>query len=576
MTNIPIFADEFDIRHLVRNNETSAVAHILTTTPNPVYLKERVAENRSNDTFNQYFLDAMPDSMADIGRTDDVMPLSSILVSSLWNRNDDIFLGSDLIKASKTGQFKPINWQHHGSETRGNEIIGVMIDTQLFSGDIDNLQEFSDADIDEFQDDLNGLIHIKQDGLIWSSYFPSYAAKIEKGIQNNNLFVSMECFFGNFGYGIRTSEDELIKLIDRNEDNASLSKHLKCFGGKGTIVIDNNEFLIGRWLRDINFSGQGIVDKPANKQGDKVLSIIIGAKHLNKKRKKSKKTNVYSGDFIPVAYTTNDNVQTFTMDFDATNIPNSNIKTKFVYKSVDKLSINGDSSNMNPEDLTAEINKLQNEITKVRNERDEAIKRATMSENQEAQVEIDGLKSDLQTSIEDGENLTKEMEALRLEINKVDDFKEEIVALTKQKEKIESELSDIRAIEIARERKDILSKAGNIDLGYSLEQLAEMSDETFEAVKTTVEKLSKAGVSGEVKLTDQNVSSESKSTDQGVSGETKLTEASETDATDDADDALKDAESDEADLLLAGVSDEVNERLVARTLVRNLAMQKEN
>jgi hypothetical protein len=208
--------------------------------------------------------------------TDDVTTLSSILVSDIWNANDDVFTSEEILSRYSTAKFKPINWMHKGSEDTENENIGVMLETTLVEGDVPevNIIKAEDASCSDPRA-CSGKIHVKQDGIIWSGYFPTYAQKIKKGIQDGKLFVSMECFFEDFGYALRNSEDSEIIFLDRTDANSKMSKDLIAFGGKGTTQYKGQKYQIGRWLKKITFSGQGVVYEPANKKKNKIYSIIF-------------------------------------------------------------------------------------------------------------------------------------------------------------------------------------------------------------------------------------------------------------------------------------------------------------
>jgi len=209
--------------------------------------------------------------------TDDVTAISSILVTDIWNANNDVFTSEEILNRYETAKFKPINWMHKGSEDTENENIGVMLDTTLVYGDIPEINIIKGSE-DIQCDDLrscSGKVHIKQDGIIWSGYFPTYASKINKGIKNGTLFVSMECFFDDFGYALRKNEDSPVIFIDRTSTNSKMSKDLTAFGGSGFTKHDGQKYQIGRWLKKITFSGQGVVYEPANKTKNKINSIIF-------------------------------------------------------------------------------------------------------------------------------------------------------------------------------------------------------------------------------------------------------------------------------------------------------------
>ncbi len=69
----------------------------------------------------------------------------------------------------------------------------------------------------------------------------------------------MECLFPSFDYALRNSEGDT-KIVAREEASAFLSKHLRSYGGTGKY----EGYEVGRLLRNISFSGKGLVSKPAN------------------------------------------------------------------------------------------------------------------------------------------------------------------------------------------------------------------------------------------------------------------------------------------------------------------------
>jgi uncharacterized coiled-coil protein SlyX len=88
-------------------------------------------------------------------------------------------------------------------------------------------------------------------------------AEIEEG----KWFVSMECLFAGFDYALLDGKGNA-KLLERNEGSAFLTKHLRAYGGDG----EYEGYKIGRSLREISFSGKGLVSKPANPR-----SVILDA-----------------------------------------------------------------------------------------------------------------------------------------------------------------------------------------------------------------------------------------------------------------------------------------------------------
>ena len=84
-------------------------------------------------------------------------------------------------------------------------------------------------------------------------------SKIVEEIEDGKWFVSMECLFPDFDYAL-AKEDGTTSVISRNEASAFLTKHLRSYGGSGKY----QDYSVGRLLRNLSFSGKGLVSKPAN------------------------------------------------------------------------------------------------------------------------------------------------------------------------------------------------------------------------------------------------------------------------------------------------------------------------
>jgi hypothetical protein len=116
-------------------------------------------------------------------------------------------------------------------------------------------------------------------------------------IENGTKYVSMECFFNNFDYGLINQSTGEYRVLNRNEDTAYLTKYLRSYGGKGE--FENHK--IGRVLRNITFSGKGFVDKPAN-----IDSIIFIKNNVDtEKNQENKKIGVFDNQ-TDSHYTEND------------------------------------------------------------------------------------------------------------------------------------------------------------------------------------------------------------------------------------------------------------------------------
>ncbi len=69
----------------------------------------------------------------------------------------------------------------------------------------------------------------------------------------------MECLFPNFDYAL-VDKDGGTRVVPREESSAFLTKHLRSYGGSGKY----EDYRVGRLLRNLSFSGKGLVSKPAN------------------------------------------------------------------------------------------------------------------------------------------------------------------------------------------------------------------------------------------------------------------------------------------------------------------------
>lgn len=185
--------------------------------------------------------------------TKDLFPINSILVSSVWNANDDVFVKEELWKARHTPVNHPVNMEHDQ-----DEIVGHM--TEVWA--VDDHGNLIPEDTDEA--DLPSIFSLANKSIIYTHWFSeerlSRINQLIADINNNEMYVSMECIFDNFDYALSGKGEYTI--IKRSEETAFLSEHLRCFGGRGIY----NDYRIGRVLRNITFIGKGFTKDPANKR----------------------------------------------------------------------------------------------------------------------------------------------------------------------------------------------------------------------------------------------------------------------------------------------------------------------
>lgn len=188
----------------------------------------------------------------------DLHYLKSLLVSTTWNKNDDIFLPSETWAARATPVDKPINDEH-----AQGEIVGHMTSSLPVDDDRKVIAE------DIALEDLPPKFHLVTGGVLYKYWDdPKHQERMDlilAEIADKKRFVSMECLLRGFDYALKAS-DGTFRVVARNQATAHLTKHLRLFGGKGEWEGQK----LGRVLRNFVFSGKGLVKKPAN-----VESIIF-------------------------------------------------------------------------------------------------------------------------------------------------------------------------------------------------------------------------------------------------------------------------------------------------------------
>ena len=194
---------------------------------NLVVANEAVAENK--DQFDLYYL-------------------NSVLVSTGWNKNDDVFHPQETWAAKDTPVDKQFNFMHDESD-----IIGHITGSLVVDQDGTEISDTSNAE----------KFDIITSAVIYNSWtdpeLKERMTKIISEIEEGKWFVSMECLFNDFDYAVITPDDEH-KVIARDDASAFLTKHLRAYGGSGKY----EGYTVGRLLRNIAFSGKGLVSNPAN------------------------------------------------------------------------------------------------------------------------------------------------------------------------------------------------------------------------------------------------------------------------------------------------------------------------
>lgn len=241
MRRVPIYKSEIDdkIADTIRSTASIAYAAQLFVLPNEFIFPD-------HKTKAEQLARATNEGQIDL------FYMKSVLATIGWNKNDDVLDKLEVWMARATPEDKPLNYQHNP-----RDIIGHI--TGNYVADFDNKIIHDDTAID----DLPEQFHVFNSEVLYK-YWPEKdliqrMQGIIAEILDGKLFVSMEALFDNFDYAVIGSNGGH-HIIKRNEESAFLSKHLRAYGGDG--IFDGNK--LGRLLRNIIFSGKGIVHRPAN------------------------------------------------------------------------------------------------------------------------------------------------------------------------------------------------------------------------------------------------------------------------------------------------------------------------
>lgn len=180
----------------------------------------------------------------------DLLHIEAVLVSEGINDNDDAFTREELRRAISSPIMKPMNWQHNDEE-----ILGTMyaVEARDLEGNVLTAEDIGDQPIE-----------LVIQGVVWHQlpHIKATADQIVQRVERGDLFVSMECWFDDYEYGLYTQAGELFDRIARKPETAFLEANLRANGGTGRY----NGMRIGRALSGVSFGGIAFVDRPANKR----------------------------------------------------------------------------------------------------------------------------------------------------------------------------------------------------------------------------------------------------------------------------------------------------------------------
>lgn len=394
----------------------------------------------------------------------DLYYVQSILVTSSWNKNDDIFSKEEVWNAKETPTHKPTNLEHDENIIIGHITAnwpmttdGVLIDQKT---PLENLP-------DKF--------HIVTGSVIYTGFsnimLKERASKLIEEIENGDKYVSMECFFKNFDYGLIDNTTGEYKILNRNESTAYLTKYLKAYGGTG----EHENYRIGRVLKNITFSGKGFVNKPANPD-----SVIFNNENLRFGRA-SINNNLEDNnleDNKNLSQEKIDDSNKIGVYQNQANTQENNIMS--LEKLVAELSAKVDALAVSNETINT-ITSLKDQLTAAEMSKKE--KEMKLKETEEALMksksEFDALVAQTtEAQTKANEEISAKIEALKSELVAA----EEVIAAYKNKE-----------ADMMKKEKNMKRMASLIEKGIesetasaTVDKLDSLSDEAFEAITNLV------------------------------------------------------------------------------------------
>lgn len=433
----------------------------------------------------------------DFGRNPDSAYLQAIYVSSGMNKNDDVFLPSELAKSFGSARLKPLDIDHmieegaaltevvdnfpHLNFNQGlNTVIGVLYDSALLntqSGTVITAgtahetlgaewQSIMAADEQMVADHALHFETSRYDvltaGILWKWLFPKTVSQIVEDIQMGDRALSMEAYFRDWDW-----------LVEGRIQTKKEAPYLESAFRQGGF----NGQRVGRVLRGILFGGAGIVRKPANPAAldfsevsaqDKKSAVFVSSASLQKLEDKDDPNRSSVGEREGKKTADNDQqVKPDTTQSEENKMPDFDIKE--LMSKLDEVS----EAKAQVTILTSEKTALASQIETLKAE-NEALKASA----QTTQKELDEVKTQLQTASETVETQKTEIETLKSEAeekdNQIKTAEERAQAAEDQNEVYKQ--AEVIASRVAKlEESEVL-----LDATKDAEAVASMSDEDFD------------------------------------------------------------------------------------------------
>lgn len=446
-------------------------------------------------------------------KQEDLYYLDSVLVTTSWNKNDDVFSREEVWAARTSPEDKPFNIEHDENKIIGHITGNWTIDSE---GNI--------IPSDTSEDKLPDTFHIVTSSVVYKHWTdPELIVRTHEmisAIEKGQKFVSMECLFTDFDYALK-SKDGKMHTLARNEESAFLTKHLRAYGGTG----EYQNYKIGRLLRNINFCGHGLVDKPANPS-----SIIFD------------KYNPF-------------------------NAPTEGTLAYFM-SSEEQDDFSKEETNMSESIYKAQVEELKNSITALKEENAELEDKLAVANVKEYEAKIEEITASVEAHAKELETAKSEAADVATQLveanDKITQLEEELVKANEAQVELKSELDKIEAEKVRASRLSLLAEAGMDEeqAEAALEQFGELTEEQFEAIAAQL--LLIKNKNGEEVAEAEEVSEASEEAEEEAEEVAEEVDVTEDEAEASADeDVLEEAEVSEEPALAASSEEDLEDTRVA-------------
>lgn len=250
---VPVYKAEAGLEEALKNNK--------------VVCNLEIHNPRTSDRFATFAKKFAPNPLE---QTLDLFSFDSVLVTTCWNGNDDVFTKAEVWPAIDTPVNKQLNLGHNQDDIVGHITSSIAIDSD---GEILG----AELELSEVPD----IFHVVTSAVVYT-HWPNKEkqkaiAQLVADIREGKYYVSMECLFFDFDYVLKQANGSLT-VVNRTEETAFLTKYLRAYGGEGVY----EDVKVGRLPKRITFSGKGLVENPANPYS------VIFSENLSKANKMEK------------------------------------------------------------------------------------------------------------------------------------------------------------------------------------------------------------------------------------------------------------------------------------------------